>query len=183
LNTRRLPPIILDALERGAGLIVPNAQRQAAVRSAWAEAQREAGLKVWSTPRITTLVQLAEERVLDAAATSNLPDPLLPPTAEWAAIRELRRGQGGSAEAQALLASARTLADWHMPRSKGALGASPEAALLATSLDALAVLAEREGRRPLRDLIETLTPARGRWIAAGFGRIQPRPESPLWRNS
>jgi hypothetical protein len=22
-----------------------------------------------------------------------------------------------------------------------------------------------------------------RWTAAGFGRIQPRPESPLWRNS
>jgi ATP-dependent helicase/nuclease subunit B len=173
LDKPRLPAEISTALAAGVGLVVPNAQRQASVRAAWAELRRAAGDRVWQTPRITTLVQFAEERVREQSAAADAPDPVLPPGAEWAALRELRSAEGGITEARALLASARTLADWQLPGSIAALGSSPEAVLLAESVRELRALSVREGRRPLRELLDSLQPAPGRWQAAGFGSLSP----------
>jgi ATP-dependent helicase/nuclease subunit B len=173
LNINRLPTAIFEALAAGAALIVPNAQRQALVRASWAESQRASARRVWSTPNVTTLAQLTEERLRIQSAEDDVPDPLLPAAAEWAAIRELRRNDGGIAEARALLASVRTLADWQLPRDAGALGASPEAVVLADTLRELASLAGREQRSPVRDLVGTLRPARARLLAAGFASPPP----------
>ena len=94
--------------------IVPSPQRQAAIRAAWVQAQRDAGLTWWNTPRILTFGQFAERLLQDQWARANLPDRLLPAGAEWACIRELRREAGGAAEARALLNSVRTLSDWRI---------------------------------------------------------------------
>jgi probable DNA repair protein len=153
---------------------VPTSQRQAALRAAWAEAQRAAGRKVWATPKILTLAQLAEARVREQIASIDAADELLPQAAEWAAIRELRRDAGGIAEARALLASVRTAAEWNLPTTANALGASPEAELLLSTLRELRALATRERRKPLREWLTSLTPAAGTWIAAGFGELPPR---------
>jgi probable DNA repair protein len=169
----RLPEVISASFADGAGLVVPNAQRQALVRAAWAEDRRAAGERVWRTPQVTTLAQLAEQRLREQAAAANEPDPVLPPAAEWAVLRELRRAEGGIAEAHALLAAVRTLADWRLPSTAAALGAAPEAAMLADALRELRALATRERRRPLRELAESLQPAPGRWHAAGFSNPPP----------
>ena len=181
MNSKRLSPEILEALAQGAGLIVPNAQRQAQLRAAWSETRRALGERVWRTPRIVTLAQLIEERLREQASSANTPEPLLPPGAEWAVLRERRLADGGIAEARALLSAVRTHADWQLPRSAAALGGSPEAMLLQHALRDLSTLAEREGRRPARDLLDTLEPATGRWFAVGFGTLPPAQQRALQR--
>jgi probable DNA repair protein len=174
LNDKRVPSDLSAALGAAAGIVVPTSQRQAALRSAWAEEQRAAGLRVWATPKILTLAQLVEARVREQIASIDGTDELLPQAAEWAAIREQRRDAGGIAEARALLASVRTAAEWDLPTTANALGASPEAALLLSTLRELRALATRERRKPLREWLTSLTPAAGKWIAAGFGELPPR---------
>jgi ATP-dependent helicase/nuclease subunit B len=158
---------------------VPTSQRQSALRAAWAEERRAAGDKVWATPRIVTLTQLAEARVRESNALHDVPDELLPAAAEWALLRELRRDAGGIAEARALQSSVRLLAEWNLPSNAAALGASPESELLASALRELTALATRERRKPLRDWLKTLPEAREQWIAAGFGTMPPRIEAAL----
>ncbi len=160
---------------------MPTSQRQSALRAAWAEEQRAAGRKVWSTPRIVTLAQLAETLVREQHANDGIPDGLLPAEAEWAQIRELRRDAGGIAEARALLAAVRTAAEWSIPTSAAALGASPEAELLSSTLRELRALATRERRKPLRDWLGSLGSSPGEWIAAGFGALPPVPAAALTR--
>jgi probable DNA repair protein len=173
LNDKRVPQEIAAALSAGAGIVVPTSQRQASLRAAWAEQQRAADLKVWATPKILTLAQLAEARVHELAAGNDAPDELLPPSAEWAAMREWRLEAGGIAEARALLAAVRTAADWQIPTSSAALGDSPEAALLVDTVHELDALARRERRRPLRAWMTALEPAAERSFATGFGSLSP----------
>jgi probable DNA repair protein len=158
---------------------VPTSQRQAALRAAWSEERRAAGDKVWATPRIVTLTQLAEAHVRESHALHDLPDELLPGAAEWALLREFRRDAGGIAEARALQSSVRLLAEWNLPSNAAALGASPESELLASALRELAALATRERRKPLRDWLKMLPESEEPWIAAGFGATPPRIETAL----
>lgn len=187
MNGKRLPDPILEGLARGETLICATAQRQASLRAAWAEAQRDAGLTQWETPRILTFTQFAERALAESWATSQLPDQLLPPGAEWAALREWRRhgageGSGGTAEARALLNAARTLTDWRINRSPRALAGSPEGELLLESLSRLDAL-RAQGRRPLREwLDEIAAPATpGALLAVGTSNLATASQEALRR--
>src|SRR4051812_15821265 len=157
LKRLRLPPSISEALAAGATLLVPNSQRQAAVKAAWAEAQRDAGRTIWATPRIRTFNQFAEAALADSWAARGQPDQLLPVGAEWAALRNRRDAQG-SGETRALLAAIRTLGDWGIGGFPRARHASPEAELLHAALTAIDTLALAEGRKPLRAWLGDLPP-------------------------
>jgi ATP-dependent helicase/nuclease subunit B len=171
LNSQRLPAPIHEGLEAGAALIVPSPQRQAAIRATWGSAQREASRTLWNTPRILTFIQFAENTLQTQWALGNLPDRLLPAGAEWAAIRELRRDAGGTAEARALLNSIRTLHDWRITASSRSLGASPESDLLVEALAGLERLAVEQNRKPLRAWLDELQPTSGYLLAVGTGNL------------
>jgi hypothetical protein len=171
LIKQRLYPAISEALGAGATLIVPSAQRQAAVRAAWAAQQRQLGQSLWPTPRVFTFAQFAERELQRGWARDARPDGLLPPAAEWAALREARRNAGGPAEARALLAATHTLFDWRVPRSAAALGASPESDLLFETLASLEQLYASQGRKPLRGWLQVLEPDPRPLVVAGFDRL------------
>ncbi len=114
-----------------------------------------------------TFPQFADESLGDAWAESGAPDQLLPPGAEWACVRELRREQGGAAEARALLSSVRTLHDWRIRVTPQALAGSPEGELLASALGALDELSRAQRRKPLRAWLDTLAAPPGRLLVAG----------------
>lgn len=171
LNNQRLPRSISEALAASATLIVPSSQRQAAIRVAWAELQRAQGRAVWNTPRVLTFAQFCERALKEQWGASGAPDRLLPPGAEWAALRELRRSTAGMAEARALLNSLRTLHDWQLPRSTAALSSSPEAELLAETATQLARLAAAQGRKPLHDWLPELPATEEKLVVAGFGTL------------
>ena len=86
-NGQQLPDAIHEGLAAGATLICASAQRQASLRAAWAAAQRDSGQTLWQTPRILTFTQFAERTLGETWAQAELPDQLLPPGAEWAALR------------------------------------------------------------------------------------------------
>jgi probable DNA repair protein len=167
LNRHRLSSSISAALESGATLLVPSVQRQAAVRAAWAAVQREQGRKLWATPRILTFSQFCERRLADSWAHAGDPDRLLPPGAEWAALREAR-STAGTAESRALLSAVRTLHEWQMPRSSGALAGSPEGERLLEVQALLERQARKSGRRPLREWLGVLAPMEGALFSAGL---------------
>jgi probable DNA repair protein len=170
LSKQRLSPGISAALGRGATLVVPNAQRQAAVRAAWAGQQRSLGKALWGTPRVFTFAQYAERRLAAQWAADNLPDRLLPPGAEWVLLRQLRR-DAGHAEARALLAAVRALHDWSIPASQSTLGASPEGDLLLQALDALDAQRRTLGRRPLRAWLDDIVAADGELLTVGIDTL------------
>jgi probable DNA repair protein len=171
LNSQRLPAPISDGLHAGATLIVPSAQRQAATRAAWEQAQRDAGRSWWNTPRILTYGQFVERLLQDQWASGNLPDQLLPAGAEWACIRELRREAGGASEARALLNSVRTLSDWSIAASPRVLGLSPESELLSETLAALERLSAEQNRRPLRAWLNELQAPSEKLLVAGVANL------------
>ncbi|MEO8064950.1 MAG: PD-(D/E)XK nuclease family protein [Pseudomonadota bacterium] len=171
MNKQRLPQSISDALESGATLIVPSTQRQAAIRVAWAEHQRARGLAVWNTPLVLTFAQFCERALEEQWAEAASPDRLLPPGAEWACLRELRREAGGMAEARALLNSLRTLAEWRIPRGAGALSSSPEAELLSETGAQLMRLSAVQGRKPLREWLPDLRSTAQKIVTAGFATV------------
>ncbi|HET9862263.1 MAG TPA: PD-(D/E)XK nuclease family protein [Steroidobacteraceae bacterium] len=181
MNENRLSPPISEALASGATLIVGNAQRQAAVRSAWSAAQRDRGRTLWSTPRVLTFAQFAEARLDAQWSAANVPDQLLPAGAEWALLRDLRREAGGSGEARALLGAVRTLRDWQIPRTRAALGGSPEGSLLLEALEALGRLAAELGRKPLADWLGALDPVSGGLWHAGLAHPPPLHRAALQR--
>ncbi|HEV7606160.1 MAG TPA: PD-(D/E)XK nuclease family protein [Steroidobacteraceae bacterium] len=181
MNRQRLLPSIHDGLAAGTTLIVPSAQRQAAVRAAWAAEQRDAGRALWTTPRITTFAQFAEAALNEQWGRANLPDRLLPAGAEWARIRELRRDAGGAAEARALLAAVRTLLDWRISDSVRVLGGSPESDLLIETLAALKTLAADHGRKPLRAWLDELEPTGESLLAIGIGNLPTLQQDALRR--
>jgi ATP-dependent helicase/nuclease subunit B len=178
LKVERLSPPILQALESGATLLVPTAQRQVALRSAWGREQRDRGAKVWDTPRVDSLGQHVERRLREQWAARGEPDRLLPPAAEWVALREWRREQGGVAEARALLNSIRTLHDWRM--STKSLGDSPEAQILREAVERLAQL-RAGGLRPAREWLDDIAVEQQPMIAAGFSAMPPRQKAFLDR--
>jgi probable DNA repair protein len=179
LNGQRLPSEISGALGAGHTLLCASSQRQAALRVAWAEEQRDAGRQVWPTPAVFTFTQYAERRLRQAWEQARLPDLLLPPAAEWAALREWRRAEGGTAEARALLKAVRTLADFRIPRTPAALGQSPEGDLLLDALRRLDALGQ--GRKPLREWIPTL-PAGGEVLhGCGLGILATAQREALGR--
>ena len=167
----RLPLAISEALARDATLIVPTPQRQAAVRAAWGEQQRAASRTLWNTPRVLTFSQFARKCLDDQWATADLPDQLLPPEAEWALMREMRREGGGPAEARALLAAVRLLGDWRIPQTRGALGGSAEGDLLLEALTALERQGHELGRKPLRAWLPELQPVPGELLATGLAGL------------
>jgi len=150
---------------------VPSAQRQAALKAAWADEQRDAGRTLWETPRVFTFNQFCEQQVGAHWAAANLPDRLLPAGAEWAALRQLRLAAGGGAEVRALLTAIRTLRDFGIPATGSALGSSPEAELLSEALDTLAALSRDQGRKPLSAWLADIPPSRGMLLAAGCGSL------------
>ncbi|HEU4779041.1 MAG TPA: hypothetical protein VFS58_04085, partial [Steroidobacteraceae bacterium] len=168
MNRNRLPAPLFEGLEAGATLIVQSPQRQAAIRAAWVLEQRDAGRTIWNTPRVLTFSQFAEGVLQDQWARANLPDALLPPGAEWATLRELRRDAGGPAEARALLNSVRTLSDWRIAATPRVLGLSPESELLAEALAVLERLSNEQKRKPLRAWLDDLQPPPERLSAAGI---------------
>jgi len=171
LNRQRLPHPISEVLSAGATLIVPSPQRQAAIRAAWVEIQRDAGRTLWNTPRILTFGQFAEKALQDQWARANLPDRLLPPGAEWACLREARREAGGAAEARALLNSVRTLADWRILASPRTLGVSPESQLLVDALETLHRLSVDQDRKPMRSWLDEIEPPAEQLFVAGLGNL------------
>ena len=181
MNGNRLPRAIREGLASGATLVCASAQRQAALRAAWAEAQREAGQALWRTPRILTFNLFAEQALDESWAATGQPDRLLMPGAEWAALREWRRSSGGStAEARALLNAVRTLADWRMARSSQALGGSPEGDLLLEALAKVGNLAGSRGRKPLREWLTTIE-SREPLIACGVDAMPAAAQEALRR--
>ena len=181
MNVKRLSATISDGLEAGATLIVPSAQRQAAIRAAWGRQQRDAGRTLWATPDVTTFAQFAEHALGEQWARGHLPDRMLPAGAEWACVRELRRDAGGAAEARALLNSIRTLHDWRISTSTRSLGASPESDLLVEALAALDHLATEQGRKPIRAWLDELEPPQGILWAIGFGDLPAAQQDVLRR--
>jgi probable DNA repair protein len=168
-----------EALGAGATVLCATSQRQAVIRTAWAEEQRAQGLQLWPTPSVFTFNQYAERLLRRGWDAAQLPDQLLPAGAEWAALREWRRGSGGTAEARALLNSVRTLADWRIARSRHALGSSPEGELLIEALQRLESLSPP--RKPLREWIG-VTPAAGdRLVAAGTSALAALPREAMQR--
>ncbi len=167
MNGKRLSPAISGSLAAGATLVVATPQRQAALRAAWSAEQRSAGRSLWDTPRVLTFTQLAERQLGEQWAARNLPDGLLPIGAEWACVRGLRQDAGGSAEARALLSSVRTLRDWRIPRSRGALGGTPEGTLLLDALAALDRQSHDVGRKPLAEWLDDLQAFPGELRCAG----------------
>ena len=180
MNGKRLPDEIREGLARRETLICATAQRQALLRAAWAESQRDAGLSLWQTPRILTFSQFAERALGENWAQTGAPDQLLPPGAEWAALREWRRPSGGTAEARALLTAARTLGDWRIKRSPQALGGSPEGDLLLEALQRLDEL-RSNGRKPLREWLGGISPGNEPLMAAGTGNLAAAPRDALKR--
>jgi probable DNA repair protein len=176
----RLSSFVSEALAGGATLIAPSTQRQAAIRAAWAEHQRHAGLRIWNTPRVLTFAQFAEASLSSQGSARNEPDRLLPAGAEWAALRDLRREAGGTAEARALLTSVRTLSDWRIRAYSIPPGLSPETDLLRDALVSLDELARRQQRRPLRHWLEEIEPA-GAVRVAGAGALPAAPRATLER--
>ena len=179
MNGNRFSPSVSGALETGATLICATAQRQAAIRAAWADQQRAAGQLLWQTPRVFTFTQFAERALQEQWARTELPDRLLPPAAEWAALRDWRRESGGTAEARALLQAVRRLADWRIPQSAGALGGSPEGELLLEAIHRLAGL--RTDRKPLREWLATLDATGERLVACGVSPLAAAPREALHR--
>jgi ATP-dependent helicase/nuclease subunit B len=177
---QRLSPFVSGALTNGATLIVPSTQRQAAIRAAWAEQQRLAGLRLWNTPRVLTFAQFAERTLAAQWAGRNEPDHLLPPGAEWAVLRERHRASGGSAEARALLTSIRTLHEWRIPLRSLVSGLSPETDLLLDALGSLDELTRRQQRRPLRAWLDDLE-SPGDLRVAGAGALAATPRATLQR--
>ena len=153
-------------------MLVPSAQRQAAVRAAWSGVQWDLGRTLWPTPRVLTFNQFCEHALAEMWGGSAEPDRLLPPGAEWALLRELR-GAGGTAEARALLAAVRMLHDWRIPHSTAALAGSPEGDRLLEALGLLEAQARKLGRRPLRAWLGELKPAEGTLLSAGLQRSPP----------
>jgi probable DNA repair protein len=180
LNGQRLPTPVHDGLAAGATILCASAQRQASLRAAWAEEQRAAGLVLWQTPRVFTFTQFAELVLNDSWAEAQLPDRLLPPAAEWAALREWRRDSGGTAEARALLHAARTLDDWRIARSP-ILGGSPEGELLLAALARLDELAEQRQRKPLRAWLAEMPPPGQTLLACGTSALATGPQDTLRR--
>ena len=178
---QRLSAAISAALGRGATLIVPNTQRQAAVRAAWAQEQRSTGKTLWSTPRVFTFTQFAERRLAGQWAADNLPDRLLPPGAEWVLLRQLRHDGGGHAESRALLASVRAVRDWGIARSAAALGASPEGDVLLQALEALEAQGNTLGRKPLRAWLDDLAAVEGELLTVGAGSLPRAQRAALLR--
>jgi ATP-dependent helicase/nuclease subunit B len=171
LNSKRLPDQLFEGLAAGATLVVPSPQRQAAVRAAWVDVQRDAGRSWWNTPRILTFGQFAERVLQEQWARTNLPDQLLPPGAEWAALRESRRDAGGPAEARALLNSVRTLADWRIATAPRLLGLSPESDLLVEALATLERLSTESARKPLRAWLDELQAPPDKLLATGTANL------------
>ena len=136
-------------------MLVPSAQRQAAVRAAWSVAQREQGRALWATPRVLTFNQFCERALAEQWARQGEPDRLLPAGAEWALLRDLR-GHGSNdssaAEARALLAAVRMLHEWRMPRSAAALAGTPEGDRLLEAQELLEAHSRKLGRRPVARL-------------------------------
>jgi probable DNA repair protein len=181
LNNKRLPDGVFEGLAGHATLIVPSAQRQAAIRAAWAALERDAGRALWKTPRVFTFAQFAEGALAEFWAARNLPDRLLPPGAEWALLRDLRREAGGTAEARALLNSIRTLHDWRIAASARTLGGSPESDLLLEALAAVERLSTQRGRKPLRAWLEGVEAPSGTLLAAGSATLPAAAQATLRR--
>jgi ATP-dependent helicase/nuclease subunit B len=168
-------------LEAGATLIVPSPQRQAAIRAAWVDRQLVAGQTWWQTPRVLTFGQFADHALQDQWASAHLPDQLLPPGAEWAHLRELRRDAGGPAEARALLNSVRTLSDWRIAASPRTLGLSPESEMLAEAVTALERLSTEQNRKPLRAWLHELQTPPEKLLGAGVTDLPAAQQEALRR--
>ncbi|HET9473952.1 MAG TPA: hypothetical protein VFO82_08665, partial [Steroidobacteraceae bacterium] len=153
-------------------MLVPSAQRQAAIRAAWATEQRQQGRTLWATPRVLTFNQFCERALAEKWARHGEPDRLLPAGAEWALLRDLR-GAGGAAEARALLAAVRMLQEWRMPRSVAALSGTPEGERLLEAQDLLDAHSRRLGRRPLRAWLGELSTAEGELLCVGLQHSPP----------
>ncbi len=178
---KRLPTAVQAGLARGATLICATAQRQAAIRAAWADAQRTSGATLWQTPRVLTFTQFAERALQDAWAHSREPDRLLPPAAEWAALREWRREEGGTAEARALLSAVRALGDWRIPATPQTLGGFPEGELLLGAVSRLADLSQQRQRKSLREWLPSINASGEPLFAAGLSSLAAGPRAALKR--
>lgn len=187
MNGNRLSTPIQQGLATGATLVCASSQRQASLRAAWAEQQREAGLTLWQTPRIFTFSQYAERALGDEWAAAQLADRLLPPAAEWAEIRQWRlhgghtEQTGGTAEARALLNAIRTLGDWNIAGSPAALGGSPESELLLEAVARLDALAREHRRRPLRQWLPEISAPDKQLLACGTSGLAAAPRQALAR--
>jgi ATP-dependent helicase/nuclease subunit B len=181
LNGQRLPTPVHDGLAAGATILCASAQRQASLRAAWAEQQRSAGQALWRTPRVFTFTQFAERLLNESWADAQLPDRLLPPAAEWAALREWRRDSGGAAEARALLHAVRTVGDWNIARTPAALAGSPEGDLLLAALAKLDELGEQRQRKPLRAWLADIPAPGDTLLACGTFGLPAASRQALWR--
>jgi ATP-dependent helicase/nuclease subunit B len=182
LKDKSLPDPAFEALRLGATIVCASAQRQAAVRAAWARAQRDKGRRLWPTPAVFTFPQFVERQLDESWASSQQPDRLLPAAAEWAALREWRREVGaGTAEARALLQSARRLDDWRIPRTPLALGGSLEGDLLLGALQRLDALQASRGRRPLRAWLDEIEISGRSLLACGTSNLAAAPRAALRR--
>jgi ATP-dependent helicase/nuclease subunit B len=181
LNGNRLSPALSQGLAAGATIICASAQRQASLRAAWADAQRAAGRELWRTPRIFTFTQFAERSLGETWARAQLPDRLLPPGAEWAVLREMRRDSGGNAEARALHNAIRALGDWRITRAPSALGGSPEGEWLLAALARVAEVCEQRGRKPLREWLAGIEVPQEDLLAVGTSALATAPQEALRR--
>ena len=116
---------------------MPSPQRQAAIRAAWAERAAcepdESGVEHPARPHVHAILRSARSGAMGRGSGS--PDRLLPPGAEWACVRELRREAGGRARSARVAQFAAHASGLAHPRLRRArCRSSPEAELLAEAL-------------------------------------------------
>ncbi|MBK6598156.1 MAG: PD-(D/E)XK nuclease family protein [Proteobacteria bacterium] len=164
---KRFPGDIYRSLEAGEALIVGTAQRAAAVRSAYGEAQIAAGAGVWETPQVTTFQQWANSALVTAAQCG--PQQVvrvLSGREEWALCRSIAAELVPSHEyltqralAAQLRSALRLVDEWQIDPARIRSSTAPEAQLLSTAMVSFEQRCVALGARPSRQLWATLAVA------------------------
>ena len=177
-----LPAEVSAALSAGVTVLVPNRQRAAAVRLAWASAQLQEGRSVWATPDVIAWDAWLARELQRARHRSGEGRVLLNASQElelWRRVLTALASDPQEASLQAEHASgiARAAAlarEWNLAWPVDA--ATEEAALLARALDAMDALCGAEdcvATSLLRaDDLEVLAPTS--LLFAGFDGLTPR---------
>jgi probable DNA repair protein len=128
-------------IEARGTLVVPSAQRAAALRLAYAVGQLERGARTWLTPDVTALDAWLEREVWRASEAGVVAARPLRAAEEWLLWREAARAASGDETlgtreilVQSLRRAARTLHEWGIPAALLQRSGSPESELLAHAL-------------------------------------------------
>ena len=181
-DNERLAPALREHLESGSTLIVPSRQRAAAVRLAYAASQLASGKRAWPTPDVAAFGTWLEREAFRAAESGEAVPRPLRSTEEWLLWRRMAEEvtldspwPQGERLAQSLRRAARTLSEWHIPRSALRVAATPESEVLDQALGRLEAHCRATGVAASHELsprLESWNPGRA-VLLAGFGALSP----------